>query len=230
MSDATRLDVSLGPGLPSVAVLRPADQEKLLARALEKGTAAEPDAGTPYYAELWPAALPLAKWLLAERSCREGARVLELGCGLGLVGLALAKGARARVSLTDGSEDALELVRSAVELNRPFVHEPTVAHLDWREPAPAVEALGGRFPVVVGADVLYEPESFDALAKAAAALLRADGVLYLAEPQRPVARGAPALLERVGLELFEKARAENGVVVQAWRFPRARGKQDPRCG
>jgi SAM-dependent methyltransferase len=229
VSEATKLDVPLGAGR-SIAILRPADQEKLLERALASGTAAEPDAGTPYYAELWPAALPLAKWLLEERACREGGRVLELGCGLGLVGLALAKVAGAKVALTDGSEPALELVRRAVELNRPFAHEPAVARLDWREPDASVAALGGRFPVVVGADVLYAPENFEPLARAAAASLRPDGVLYLAEPQRPVARTAPGHLERAGLTLVEKARAENGVVVQAWSFPQERGKRSPRCG
>lgn len=230
MIESDRVDVPLGPGLPAIAVLRPRDQEALLARALATGTEAQPDKGTPYYAELWPAALPLARWLIAERAIRAGSRVLELGCGLGLVGLALAKVARAHVALTDGSEDAVGLVRAAVAANAPYEHEPVVARLDWREPDSAIEQLGGRFPVVVGADVLYSPESFPALAKAAAATLRPDGVLYLAEPQRPVARAARACLEAVGLELGEKARAENDVVVQTWGFPRSRGKQNPRCG
>lgn len=230
MIEASPLVVSLGAGRPTVTILRPRDQETLLARALERGAEIEPDDGVPYYAELWPAALPLAKWLLDERVVREGSRVLELGCGLGLVGLALAKIAGARVALTDGSLPALELVRTAVAANAPFAHEPVVERLDWREPDSVVAALGGRFPVVIGADVLYAPESFPALARAAAASLRPDGRLYIAEPQRPVARAAWECFEAEGLERDETARAENQVDVHAWSFPRSRGKTRPRCG
>jgi predicted nicotinamide N-methyase len=222
--------VALGPGLPEITVFRPAeDEDALLERALAQGTNALPDQGTPYYADLWPAALPLARWLIAERACRDGARVLELGCGLGLVGLALAKAANVRVTLTDGAREALELVREAVARNAPFAHPPGVAHLDWRVPERGVDELGGRFPVIVGADVLYAPESFGPLARAAATLLRRDGVLYLAEPQRPVARGALAELRETGLQLEEKAPAENGVVVQIWRFPSPNVKTGRCC-
>jgi predicted nicotinamide N-methyase len=211
------LKVALGPALPELTVFRPVDQEALIARALSGADAALPDGGTPYYAELWPAAVPLALWLIEQPERTRGERVLELGCGLGLTGLALARVSGARVALTDGSPAALDLVRAALPLNGPFEHEPVVATLDWREPDTAVAALGGKFPTVVGADVLYEPASFSALASAARASLAPGGTLYLAEPQRPVARGARTHLEARGLVLERRAEARNGVVVQVWR-------------
>ena len=58
----------------------------------------------PYWAELWPSGLALARHVAA-RELR-GLRVLELGCGLGLPALAAAlRGAD--VLATDWAEDAI---------------------------------------------------------------------------------------------------------------------------
>ncbi len=210
---AEELSIPLGPDLPPIVVLRPVEQDKLLRAALEQGIREDlPDGGTPYFAELWPAAVPLSRFLIAGGIGR-GERVLELGCGLGFVGIALAKVLGARVTLTDGSPKALELTQRSVELNRPYEHEPQVARLDWREPR-----IDSPFPIVIGADVLYEPESFAALARAARASITPSGRIFLAEPARPVARSARAHLEAEGLALFKTALADNGVLVQEWRI------------
>jgi ETFB lysine methyltransferase len=209
---AEELVVSLGGGSPDIVVLRPVEQEKLLLEAIDDGTnPALPDGGTPYFAELWPAALPMARWLLANGIGAEE-RVLELGCGLGLVGMALAKVLGARVTLTDGSPRALDLVRRVLPANRPFAHEPRLEILDWRTPN-VVE----QYPIVIGADVLYAPEAFPWLAKCAKACVEPGGRVYLAEPQRPVAKGARPFLEAAGLVHVRAAPSENGVVVQEWR-------------
>ena len=62
----------------------------------------------PYWAELWPSGVALAE-RVAELDLR-GARVLELGAGLGLPSLAAALGG-ADVLATDWAEDAVELLR-----------------------------------------------------------------------------------------------------------------------
>lgn len=60
-----------------LSVLRPADADALLDEE-----AFEREERLPYWAELWPSGVALAR-LLSVRSLR-GARVLELGSGLGL--------------------------------------------------------------------------------------------------------------------------------------------------
>ncbi|MGH2999057.1 MAG: 50S ribosomal protein L11 methyltransferase, partial [Gaiellaceae bacterium] len=68
----------------------------------------------PYWAELWPSGLALARHVAA-RELR-GLRVLELGCGLGLPALAAAlRGAN--VLATDWAEDAIELLQRNAERN-----------------------------------------------------------------------------------------------------------------
>ena len=101
----------------------------------------------PYWAELWPAATALAAALPAVH----GLRVVELGCGLGLVSLvAAAKGAA--VTATDWAPDAIELLRRNAERNG---LELRAEVRDWREPWPE------RFDLVVAADVLYEERNVE---------------------------------------------------------------------
>src|SRR5881275_1918486 len=85
-----------------LAVLRPRDSEALLDEH-----AFEEEEFLPYWAELWPSGVVLAR-AIAGRSLR-GARVLELGCGLGLPSLAAALGG-GRVVATDWSAEALDLL------------------------------------------------------------------------------------------------------------------------
>src|SRR4051812_4277739 len=119
-------------GEHDLVVLRPRDTDALLDdAAFEEG-----DEFIPYWADLWPSAILLAR-TIAARALR-GARVLELGCGLGLPSLAVAL-AGGRALATDWAPEALTAVRRNAEHNN-----LTVATLvaDWRAP----EALLERGP------------------------------------------------------------------------------------
>jgi len=136
----------------------------------------------PYWAELWPSAVELAR-ALAERDLRS-LRVVELGCGLALPSIAAAlEGADALA--TDWSEDALRFARANAERNGAAIE---TARVDWRRP----DALLRRAPfdLVLAADVLYERRNADLLLPLLPHL--ADEVL-LADPGRPAER---AFLDR----------------------------------
>jgi predicted nicotinamide N-methyase len=118
-------------------LLRPSSPEALIDEE-----AFADDEFLPYWAELWPAARALAESLPEVR----GLRVVELGCGLGLPSLvAAAKGAR--VTATDWSPDAIELLRENAARNG---LEFRAEVRDWREP------WDDRFDLALAADVLYE--------------------------------------------------------------------------
>ncbi len=82
----------------AVTIETPPDLDALLDRA----AARDPQAvdGIPYSAILWPAARGLAEHLWRRRETLPGARVVELGCGLGLPSILAAK-LGARVTATD---------------------------------------------------------------------------------------------------------------------------------
>jgi predicted nicotinamide N-methyase len=114
------------------------------------------DERLPYWAELWPSAVALARYL-SERDLG-GTRVIELGCGVGLpTVVALARGAR--VLATDHYEAALAFTAYNASTN--LYLEPEVSALDWRWPD--LEGIG-TFDLVLAADVLYERKNAAALA------------------------------------------------------------------
>ena len=95
----------------ALQVLRPRDAEALLdERAFEH------EEYLPYWAELWPSGVALARRVAAR--ALKGARVLELGCGLGLPSLAAAL-AGGRVLATDWSPQAIELLHENASATTP---------------------------------------------------------------------------------------------------------------
>ena len=144
------------------------------------------DERLPYWADLWPSAVALARSLHAEHLA--GKRVVELGCGVGLPSVvALACGAS--VTATDHYRAALDFTRynALVNLGR----ESCTRLLDWH--SSHFEEMG-PFDLVLAADVLYEARNVPALAALTPTLLAPGGEVLLADPRR---KNAPAFLERM---------------------------------
>ena len=165
----------------ALQVLRPRSAEALL-----DDHAFEHEEFLPYWAELWPSGVALAR-RVAVRSLR-GARVLELGCGLGLPSLAAAL-AGGRVLATDWSPQAIELLEENAERNGAALE---TALVDWADPAAIVERA--PWELVLAADVLYERRNVAPLLDLLPRLIASDsgdeasgrgrGELWLADPGR----------------------------------------------
>lgn len=153
-------------------ILRPPSADELIDEA-----AFDEEEFLPYWAELWPSGLALARHVAARDL--GGLRVLELGCGLGLPSLA-ATLRGADVLATDWAEDAIELLWRNAERNGVFVR---AARLRWSEPEPLLCAA--PWDVVLGADLLYEARNAEQLGEL---LPELGGEVLLAEPGRPYAR------------------------------------------
>ncbi len=173
--------IPLGDGRELV-VARPDDPEALLD---EEAFAAGGDEFLPYWAELWPSGVALAR-ALARRALK-GARVVELGCGLGLPSIAAAL-AGGRPLATDWSADALEATAANAERNGARVETLKV---DWREPDALVAR--GPFDLVLAADVLYEARNREPLL---ALLPRLGREAWIADPGRATAAPFWAAVEQ----------------------------------
>jgi predicted nicotinamide N-methyase len=160
-----------------VTLLRPPSADALIDE-----DAFDEDEFLPYWAELWPSGVALARALASLEL--GGRRVLELGAGLGLPSLAAAL-AGADVLATDWAADAVALLRENARRNGIALRVELVR---WDEPGRLLaEAPWG---LVLGADLLYEKRNADQLLEL---LPQLGSEVLLADPGRPFAK---AFLER----------------------------------
>jgi len=179
--------IALGGGR-EVLVLRPRDPESLLSEE-----AFEHEEFLPYWAELWPSALALARAVSA-RALR-GARVVELGCGLGLPSIAAAQ-AGGRVLATDWAPDAIAYVERNARHNGV---ELETAVESWTDPQRVTAEA--PWDLVIGSDLLYEARNVQPLLELLPQLVGARGEAWIADPGRaPAERFLAAAAERFTIE------------------------------
>lgn len=136
----------------------------------------ERDERLPFWADLWPSAKALTRWLLDHPPPKDQ-RIVELGCGLALPSIALARSGHA-ILATDYEPDALEFAGINAQRNGAAIFR--TGRLDWRE------GVGdfGLHDLVIAADVLYEQRQAIALADLVPKLVAQGGSLVLADPGR----------------------------------------------
>jgi predicted nicotinamide N-methyase len=207
----------------AIRVVRPGDPDRLLDDPAVLDWNRRDDY-MPYWAYLWPAAYLLAEVVMREpwpvRAASAGPfDALEIGCGLGLAGLA----ALARdhtVLFTDYDQAPLGFAaRSAAE----NAFDPTcfaVRRLDWRD------LPGEQFPLILGADVIYEAPLVPLVANLLAKLLAPGGLGLIATPYRVAAEAFPGAVTESGLSCraqFTQTTLDDGRLIEGtiYRVTRA---------
>ena len=164
-ADCTRVAL----GADAIAFWRVADLERHVDRdaLLRADDPPEP----PYWAYCWSGAR-----VLAERVPASPGRVLEVGCGLGLPGVAAARRG-GEVVFVDRMDTPLAFVRASLASNGLAASGLVVADL-------CAPAWGRRFDLVLAAEVLYDRAAFGAVAAAFARTVTPAGRVLLADGHR----------------------------------------------
>jgi predicted nicotinamide N-methyase len=185
-------------GNREVKVVRPADPERLLDDPAVLDWNRRDDY-MPYWPHLWPGAYLLADALAADPALAPNSErgttdpeVLEIGCGLGFAGLvALSFGHKVR--FTDYDPGCFGFIeRSALENG----FDPSRFRcevLDWRH------LPEEQFPIILGADVIYEHRLVPMVAEVIERMLSPGGVALLGSPYRVSAEQFPAEVTSRGL-------------------------------
>ena len=165
----------------------------------------------PFWQYLWPAALSMARLVYANDWSAEGlaggekVRALELGAGVGLVGLAgLAAGLH--VTFSDYQEPALAVAAYNARQNGFSEMEFETQRLDWNAPS------AWRFPVILGCEVIYEQAIHEPILNVLDQMLAPGGVAWLGDPGRS------------GLPRFIAKAERRGYAVE---IQNARGQTEP---
>ncbi|HEX6986866.1 MAG TPA: methyltransferase domain-containing protein [Planctomycetaceae bacterium] len=166
------VEESLDLGGQVVRFRRPADPDGLLG-VPEVVAAFDRDGDAPYWPLLWPPAVAMARAVYRSEAI-SGAAVLEVGCGIGLAGLAAAARG-ANVTASDNQPDAVRLAVANAALNGLSV-EGLV--LDWRRP------IDRTFDVILGCEVIYDAELHAPLIGLLSTMLAPRGEAWLADHGR----------------------------------------------
>ncbi len=210
-----------------IELLGPANFEALIDEP-DVAVRFEKDEYLPYWAEFWPACLLAADAVAAwgPRAAEAAPlRVLELGCGLGLVGL-VAAALGHEVIVSDYDEDALAFVCESARRNG--LPAPQTRYVDWRETYADL-----RVDRIVAAEILYELRSLRPIAWFVAGHLAAGGEALISDANRQTADGFADVAREAGLRVaVEAVERENpmtgerirGRVFRLWR------EGEGRCG
>lgn len=153
---------------------QPDDSDRLLDHPAIRAAFAA-DEYLPYWADLWPAARMLAKAVLRE-PWTPGLHALEVGCGLGLPGIA-ALAAGLRVTFSDYDSTALRF--AADNALRNGFNDFETLRIDWRDPPDDLQ-----FPVVLASDLVYERRNLEPLVQLIKQVLAPDGLSLLTDQNR----------------------------------------------
>jgi predicted nicotinamide N-methyase len=156
--------------------------DELFDRLLEKGDDSEEvqDERIPYWADLWPSAVALSRYMTESGIIQPDTTVVEIGCGLGLPGIVAGMLGAKEVVFTDYLEEPLEYAKRNWALN--CSGEARFLRLDWRDPDPELAA-----DVLLASDIAYEARFFPHLPNAFKTLCKPEGRILFSEPGREVA-------------------------------------------
>jgi predicted nicotinamide N-methyase len=171
-SDVVEEAVALGGR--TLRMLRPRDGDAILDELLAEDDPEEER--LPFWTQLWPSGTALARAVTGRPLA--GRRVLELGCGLGLVSVAAAL-AGADVLAVDRSPEAVTFTAANAARNGASLRT-LVCAFDQPEPLLA-EA---PWDLVLAADVLYEQRNVPVLLWLLPRLVGPGGEAWLADPGR----------------------------------------------
>lgn len=132
-------------------------------------------ANFPLWTKLWEASGILASYLF-HLPPHPQKTMLEIGCGLGLAGIA-ASLAGHNVTMTELSPDALNFARANAAANN--CSEISIQALDWNNPQ-----ITGRFDYIVGSETVYKTDDIDGLERLFDRYLNPGGTIILAESVR----------------------------------------------
>lgn len=179
-------------GRRSLWVLRPQDFEPLLDDPDVRLRNAADDY-MPYWAQAWAGAFVLADALL-QKAWPPGTQALEIGCGLGVTGLAALQ-LGMKVDFTDHEPLAVAFALASAGANGFSAQACGGYLLDYRWPVDRI------YPLILGGEVLYEERLVRQVCGLLVQMLAPGGEAWLADPYRRACDRLDEIVAQAGMTL-----------------------------
>jgi len=157
----------------------------------------------PYFGVVWPSARALVEVLSRGEFMKGAKSALEIGCGLAIPSLALAKVGHP-VFATDFHPEVPRFLTRNIALNRIAAEHLQYQALDWAQDAQALATFSrqyGPFDRVYGSDILYESHHADRVPEVLDQLLHPNnGRALIADPARPYLQRFVDQMEKQGFQ------------------------------
>jgi predicted nicotinamide N-methyase len=152
---------------------------------------------------LWPSSIRLAS-ALALRPVNAEEKILEIGCGLALASL-VAHRRGANITASDRHPKAKLFLQENLRLNN--LGKLPFRHGQWGEhPTPALKDTGAallhkKYNLIVGSDLLYEPDMPQALARFVNLHAATEAEVWIVDPNRGYRTAFNRKMQTLGFEL-----------------------------
>lgn len=167
--------------------------EALIQKGLQHEDVA--DERIPYWAELWPSAIGMSKYLIDNSELLSGKKTIEIGAGLGLPAM-VAANFGATVLCTDYLADAVDFSKKNAAQNN--ILSIDFATFDWRNCNNTEQ-----YDIIIASDVAYERKMLAPLLTAYKKLSHEDSIILMSDPNRYIATDFFSQLTAAGF-YFEK--------------------------
>lgn len=188
-----KIDIEIGAFKGEIRALRDLQQF-----SDPKGTAAQAgicSASWSMFGNLWPASRVLAEQV--KKMPLQGRSVIELGCGLALPSLILqAQGVE--VTASDHHPLSADFLHYNANLNQ--LETPPFINLAWQNP----DLNLPTFDVIIGSDILYEPNHAKLLAQLINRLANPQAKVLITCPGRGHRNNFSRKMQHLGFQLTEK--------------------------
>jgi predicted nicotinamide N-methyase len=135
----------------------------------------DPMRNFPLWSKIWPASLILADYM-AQLPADPNKKFLEIGCGIGLVGIIATKMGH-DLTMTEYDPHALKFACANAQINN--CSNLKIKRLNWHQ-----TRLGEQFNGIIGSEVLYKKKDFPSLLELFKTCLKRDGEVILVEEMR----------------------------------------------
>jgi 2-polyprenyl-3-methyl-5-hydroxy-6-metoxy-1,4-benzoquinol methylase len=154
----------------TMKILQFKDFEEYIESYVESGSVGILD--LPYWGKIWDASYVLAHFL-GKQPVVPGQRILEIGAGIGVVGIYAALCGH-NVTITDNNEDALLFAKASALLSG--CPQVQVEMIDWADPG-----LLYPYDMIVGSEVVYDRQSYPLLVQFLRKALAPNGTIFISK-------------------------------------------------